>query len=704
MSTVVTTVLAYGSCFILLTIGFEHPAQYQNCNGTVCTYVESAEYANCKSRNLVQIPPHCSSAIYLDMRKNDVRFLDGTSLVGFVKLKYLYLDGNQIRNITPGAFAHCTMVQQIFLQNNQIRIVQSGVFMELRDLRHLYLNSAEVHTIQEGAFDDLSALERLYLSDNALSTIPHNLFHDLSNLQILTLANNHLRSLARDAFQGLFNLEYLDVKFNSLTSIPNGLFNGLSNMRRLILSFNRVNIIEEGAINWEELTQFETLDMRNNSLSDVKNISSSESPPMHVKYHFAGNPILCDCHAKWLFEWYEFNNNSSIVDDSGAMVICQGPSPLTGLPMRTISKNWLGCKTKEKHLPNTSKPRATPKKILTERPLFSGRITDEVVPATPLSVDKITDEEVAPAKSIIGGELADTNDTVRNKTYSYLDQNKIAKSDEIILPYVGIGLLVACAIIVATCFIYFCWDRGTDSDAQTQENQHKPKPPINPDVHVTMNPHVHPYGDDEEEDEGVEVGEDDTYEKVSPSLQPSSQQRSLPTPPQERADNPLHQQPCLQPNSGYITTMELPIHCQRPPFTHSTSTPVATSVTDNTRTSSLSQPVNIAAPATPNRHNPFDDPLPFHTCHHQLISPGMNQNPNMQDLILDLNNNSQPTPFHHIPEQFIHNHITCQNGMSRHQSPIQDYSKCAFGQKTTCTNPFCPQQPLLLQQPQHDPT
>ena len=671
---VVVSVLLYASFFIKLTIGSEQLQQQAKnnfCNDTMCTYTSSAEYANCKNRDLVHIPPQCSSAVYLDLRKNDLQFLDGTSLAGFLQLKYLYLDGNQIRNITPRAFAQCTMVQQIYLQNNPIVIVRSKVFFGLTNLRQLYLNMAELKQIEPGAFNGLRSLERLYLSDNSLSSLPHDLFHHLANLQILTLANNHLQALANDTFKGLFQLEYLDIKFNRLASIPEGLFSGLFRLERLTLSYNSIDNIKDGVIDLKELSNLKTIDFRNNSISNIPNFATEL--PQNLKLFFAGNPVYCDCHMEWLQNWYKINQNSSIVNNSGAMVICQGPPSLAGHIMQNITHIQLKCNATEKPPHEPYETALSPTKVIYVN--VDGKKSKYVV--------KLEYENFVPTNY---------------DDHTYFHQNEHITKETDVLPYIGIALIALSTTVTTVVVLCCCWYCRTKRASEISEGykEKETKPPVSPQMHLTINPHPDP-GSTFDGYEAVSPDQDKrspTANLVDFTAQDFDEQYlpPLPTLPHQR---PQHFLPHNPLPSGYISPAQLSLLNSRPPLEHSISTPSnATNQPENQRPHWHSQPASMD-PFLPAQQsgNPFVVLQPSQVPQHS--QPRLSPTPNMQSLIPDQNNNIQIPAWPDIcsSNQPVQNPAYCQHTAI----PIQDYTKCAIGHNLT--NPFCTEQHII-----QDPT
>ena len=527
-------ILVGETCLFFFTIGSDESNQYQYCNHTTCTYEASADYADCKNHDLVQIPPQCSSAVYLDLRKNDIRYIGYTSLSKFKNVKYLYLDGNQIRNITPRAFAECTSLQQLFLQNNPISIIQSEAFAGLANLRHLYLNLADLHVIQIRAFDDLKALQRLYLSDNSLESLPPYLFQELQNLQILTLANNGLRTLPSNAFQGLIRLEYLDIKQNRLTVLSNGLFNNMFLLIRLTLSFNAIHTIEKGAIDYDHLPSLDTLDMRDNNIISVRNFSKNF--PAIPKLYLANNPIHCDCHnIDGLLMWYKLHHGEL---ETGVKATCNSPPAFTGKFVSDITPNiTLPCEPISK-LSSTNVPRAKTTSLKTSDNFSTAMFTHDDPEAFPyIPSDATTTILTNDVTTDLKGIVAHQNDK---------DEQSKAKQNSTV-KYTGIGIVVATTIIVAMIFLLVlkkckgpCKRKRTNSDQFRYRSATLESQPGNTTPHPPQ--------------------EEEIYEQVpeseSISLSNTNQESPLSTPTSPVSQNDDASFPFLPPSPSQATTSQ----------------------------------------------------------------------------------------------------------------------------------------------------
>ena len=480
------TVVIIESCLFLFTSGSLVQTDNRNqCNHTACTYNAMAEYATCQSLNLVAIPPQCSSAVYLDFRRNDLQYLDGTSLTGFAKLRFLYLEGNQIRNITPRAFEACGSLQQIFLQNNPIVIIRRDVFYGLQDLRHLYLNLAKLERIEHHAFDPLRSLERLFLSDNRLESLPPGLFHHQSTLQVLTLANNRLRFLASNAFRGLHNLWYLDLKNNLLMTLHTGLFNGMISLNNLVLSYNIITTIEPRAINIDdELHNLETINLQNNSIVSLRNVSNLERVS---EIYVGGNPIQCDCHSLSLWNWYKLNEGSPSVNSQGAEVICHGPQPLVGQRLNNVEYDEIICEVSFLTTENYQKPNKNDKDFKTQS-LSDNNLFDSdpfEVPSVPSEglVSIPRDDEYGSDKGnyieSIGYIVEDMQPVPVNEAH------EMPTSKYPIHPFIWMGVAIGTLLITVVILIllYRKWDKVHNIPRPTDYKKHDP-----PGPRITQNP------------------------------------------------------------------------------------------------------------------------------------------------------------------------------------------------------------------------
>ncbi|XP_072028127.1 uncharacterized protein [Amphiura filiformis] len=437
----------------------------EECN-EICDYSPDHNHADCSNQNLDIIPvaSQCSEASFLDFRRNALQYLDESSLSGYGKLRYVYLEYNNIRNITPRAFAACVELKEIFLQNNPLVIIVNNTFYGLSKLRNLYLNVASLEVIEAGAFAGLNSIERLYLNDNGLRTLPHNVFHSLRTLRFLMLSNNRLEYFHSEQFQGLAQLKRIEIQNNLLMRLESGMFRGLPSLTSLIASHNSISEIHVGALEFESLGNLAEIDLSFNNIIDVRNISSGLVDIQRV--FFAGNPMSCGCTNEVLMQWYEkhVQESSTIIADTRTEVICQGPEDFTGMPMKDVSQAVI---LKCKDLPKPTSYDKTEVSVATVLTGASGYV--EIIDGVPMINEDDDKRQMAVAQESALGS----------------DQQE----DGQMYMFIGISALVVClaVIIIFAVLIYRRYSDSQRPRADTQDKNIKGCTP-SPRTGLTENP------------------------------------------------------------------------------------------------------------------------------------------------------------------------------------------------------------------------
>lgn len=146
------------------------------------------------------------------------------------ELKFAYLGGSRVENITR------------------------DILEELRDVTELSLANGEIALIEDYSFRNLTKMKILDLSNNKIGSLTkETLFiNDLNNnpcsLVILDLSSNNIATIEEDAFSSLTNLEVLDLQANSLIVIEQRTFYGLQRVVTLNLNSNSLSVITPNAL------------------------------------------------------------------------------------------------------------------------------------------------------------------------------------------------------------------------------------------------------------------------------------------------------------------------------------------------------------------------------------------------------------------------------------------------------------------------
>ncbi|XP_072223468.1 fibromodulin-like [Leuresthes tenuis] len=177
------------------------------------------------------------------------------------RIKYVYLQRNQITGIKDGVFDNATNLVWIVLSHNQLNSdqISSNVFGKLTNLDQLYMDHNELTRVPQNL---PRSITNLRLSHNKISKILPNSFEGMNNLTILQLQANVIDNTV-GVFKGLRSLAMLDLRQNKLKKIPDSL---PENLQQLYLEFNGIESVPEGFFTTYPSLQFVRL--AHNMLTD----------------------------------------------------------------------------------------------------------------------------------------------------------------------------------------------------------------------------------------------------------------------------------------------------------------------------------------------------------------------------------------------------------------------------------------------------
>ncbi|XP_054708254.1 toll-like receptor Tollo [Uloborus diversus] len=102
----------------------------------------------------------------------------------------LYLDGNNIYQLTSHTFIGRKNMRIIFLNNSNIHVINNRTFNGLLTLRILHLENNQLVSLNGYEFETLIHLEELYLSSNKIRFVANTTFQNLKSLTHLHLDHN----------------------------------------------------------------------------------------------------------------------------------------------------------------------------------------------------------------------------------------------------------------------------------------------------------------------------------------------------------------------------------------------------------------------------------------------------------------------------------------------------------------------------------
>ncbi|XP_068550165.1 extracellular matrix protein 2 isoform X2 [Anas acuta] len=242
---------------------------------------------------LVHIPSRLPSTLEeIKINDNQLHAIDEDALQDLKNLVTLELEGNKLSeaNVSPLAFYPLkslsylrlgrnkfriipqglpTTLEELYLENNQIEEVSEICFNHTRNINVIVLkhNKLEEHRIAPLAWINQENLESIDLSYNKLYHVPSYLPKSLLHL---VLIGNQIERIPGYVFGHMKpGLEYLYLSFNKLTDDgvdPVSFFGAYHSLRELFLDHNELKSVPFGI---EEMRKLRFLRLNNNKIRTV---------------------------------------------------------------------------------------------------------------------------------------------------------------------------------------------------------------------------------------------------------------------------------------------------------------------------------------------------------------------------------------------------------------------------------------------------
>ena len=316
----------------------------------------------------------------LSVHDNQLKTLSTETFDGLGRLEELDLSGNRLTALEDGVFQWMELLKHLNLARNGIKVIFRDAFEGLGFLTSLDLSENNITYVPSDAFRRLGDLQVLTLRNNRLQEVPFHAFFVLRSLRNLSLAENRLHRVHPEAFSGLADLRRLDISGNLLEKFPAtslalaGLeeldaggnrflslqarhMDGLQRLRVLRVCRNAVlstvaghafsdnllleeiHVCENPQLTWfpdsavEGLPRLRVLNLGGNSLGSLENMTSLLQRVQ--VFNISGNPLVCNCSARWLWELPRRAPNAS----ASQSVRCVD----SGRVLASLSESDLGC-------------------------------------------------------------------------------------------------------------------------------------------------------------------------------------------------------------------------------------------------------------------------------------------------------------------------------------------------------------------------
>ncbi|XP_018049392.1 PREDICTED: leucine-rich repeat-containing protein 15-like [Atta colombica] len=196
---------------------------------------------------------------YLSISGNEINTIESDAFQNNNELLFLNLSSNRIRHLHPKTFANLQYLKTIDLSINQLDVLQISI--NETELSTLYINNNNIKNITSHTFMHMPKLMKLLMRKNHIDKIDVNTFVHLTFLEELDLSKNMLSSLPEGWTESLVSLKYLDLSDNKFTSLESL---SLTNTLPLITVYLKKNSLEYLNVKYfENLPQNLTIDLIN---------------------------------------------------------------------------------------------------------------------------------------------------------------------------------------------------------------------------------------------------------------------------------------------------------------------------------------------------------------------------------------------------------------------------------------------------------
>ncbi|CAK8694591.1 unnamed protein product [Clavelina lepadiformis] len=274
------------------------------CENTICKRrgksrrLECSGVAvSCYGKGLDQIPPGIPANVTgLSFSNNNFRVIDLDYFSNFTRLTDLIVNENNATELRIGR--DIRSLKRLTLKGNQLTALPPKGLTKIKNLLTLDLENNQIQDIRGVRFP--RKLDLLNLNHNQLRALPAGIFRKSKLLRVLKLNNNRIDTIHNRAFKYLIGLESLEMEGNLLRTLHKDAFTGLPKAWYLNLKNNRISDIHPMSF---RLFGFKNefhhqIHLENNKLRffDRDLLGIFITRENHYSFHFAGNPIFCDCN------------------------------------------------------------------------------------------------------------------------------------------------------------------------------------------------------------------------------------------------------------------------------------------------------------------------------------------------------------------------------------------------------------------------
>uniref|UniRef100_A0A672H4W0 Ig-like domain-containing protein n=1 Tax=Salarias fasciatus TaxID=181472 RepID=A0A672H4W0_SALFA len=208
------------------------------------------------------------------------------------------------RNLSALPFDLPSYATRLDLSHNTLTALQTDWLSQpFGRLATLVLGKNRISRVEANAFASAPRLLHLDLASNRLTVLNSSVFAGLKELKELLLFGNQIVEINPESFRDLHSLQRLYLSSNKLTAFPLELYEAPGGPRNL--SF---------------------LDLSYNRLSELP-VQSLLALTRRGGIYLQGNPLVCDCAALALLEYWVWKQYRPLVDFRGEYPCKEGVGP-----------------------------------------------------------------------------------------------------------------------------------------------------------------------------------------------------------------------------------------------------------------------------------------------------------------------------------------------------------------------------------------
>lgn len=205
-----------------------------------------------------------TSAQSIDLSNNYIENVNVNAFRGLEKSLYqIILTGNSLFSIPHHSLTYLNQLRYLYLQQNQISEISPQTFngIQLKNLKYFHLDKNKISIFEKGSLTNVP-LQVLTASNNKITGIEKQSLP--TTLWFLDLKQNLLQQIPYLSLRELKELQTLDLESNNITVINAHEEVKFEKEMTLLLSSNKINELLNGA--FDSFTKFNKLDLSYNQV------------------------------------------------------------------------------------------------------------------------------------------------------------------------------------------------------------------------------------------------------------------------------------------------------------------------------------------------------------------------------------------------------------------------------------------------------